>query len=257
MTRPWPAVPPPITAGMRVSARDNPNSWLYVFDPAVSPAEDTPQWAIIGAYPVNADGEIEDQRFAANDTYRPSPQALGWLEPRSVLERIIQLAKAGHRPAHELPAAVLDAGLLVHAPDAFTRLGDHRDIGVIGLPDARTGRTVVPACSSAEHVPAHWPSWQRMRGSDLVPLLRGRPLAIDPDSPISAILPAELLVAALRARDVRQRRTPAENFTRARTAAGRHVDAPTRSRTERLRADAPSRRGLGLVEPRDERRVAN
>jgi hypothetical protein len=111
--------PPPITGEMRESARANPNSWLYVIDPAFDATADVPQWAVVGAYPVAADGRIEDDRFAHNDTYRPSPRALGWPVPTTALERIVQLANAGHRPAGDLPAAVLDATLLVYVPTAL------------------------------------------------------------------------------------------------------------------------------------------
>lgn len=181
---------PPITEAMRSSARTNPNSWLYVLDPAFvdMTARDVPQWAVVGAYPVNAYGEVED-RFAPNDTYRPSPMALGWPAPRSQLERIIQLAKAGHRPASDLPGSVLDATLLLYDPGDGTWNGTQ----LIVLPDGPTGRLVVPACTSVEHVPPDWPAWRSMRGSDVVPLLRGYPLAINPDGPVSAILPFELL----------------------------------------------------------------
>jgi hypothetical protein len=184
---------------MRASARANPNSWLYVLDPAyvgesVATA-DVPQWAIVGAYPVNAFGDIED-RFAPNDTYRPSPKALGWPEPLTPLERIIQLAKAGHRPVADLPGAVLDATLLVYDPDDGTWDGAQ----LVVLPDAQSGRLTVPACTSVEHVPGDWPAWRAMRGSDLVPLLRGYPMAINPDGPVSAILPAELLAESAKTR---------------------------------------------------------
>jgi hypothetical protein len=192
---------PPITDDMRASARTNPNSWLYVLDPAfvgtgVTAPKDVPQWAIVGAYPVNQFGEVED-RFAPNDTYRPSPLALGWPQPRSQLERIIQLAKSGHRPAAELPGSVLDASLLVYDPGDGTWDGTE----LIVLPDGPTGRLVVPACTSAEHVPPDWPGWRSMRGAEMVPLLRGYPLAINPDGPVSAILPFELLAEAARTRD--------------------------------------------------------
>ena len=185
---------PPITAAMRASARANPNSWLYVLDPAFTDSDDAPQWAVVGAYPVDAAGEIEP-RFAPNDTYRPSPKALGWPEPSTPLEWTIQLAKAGHRPAGDLPAAVLDATLLVYDPGDGTWDGTQ----VIVLPDAQSDRLVVPACTSAEHVPSDWPGWRSILGADIVPLLRGYPLAINPDGPVSAILPAELLLESARA----------------------------------------------------------
>lgn len=186
---------PPVTDEMRASARANPNSWLYVLDPAFVDADDVPQWAIVGAYPVNSYGEIED-RFAPNDTYRPSPQALGWPAPLTPLERIIQLAKAGHLPVADLPGAVLDATLLVYDPGDGTWDGTQ----LIVLPDGQSARLTVPACTSVEHLPDDWPAGRAMRGSDIVPLLRGYPLAINPDGPVSAILPAELLADAAKTR---------------------------------------------------------
>ena len=181
---------PPITEGMRESALRNPNSWLYVIDPAFDPNSEVPPWGIVGAYPVDARGEIES-RFAANDTYRPSPRALGWPEPTTQLERMIQLAKAGHRSARELPAAVLDTTLLVYQP----RDGRYAENGLLAFPDRHSGRLVVPACTSVDHVPADWPGWRSVRGLDLVDALGECPLAINADGPISAIIPAELLRA--------------------------------------------------------------
>jgi hypothetical protein len=183
---------PSVTDEMRASARTNPNSWLYVLDPAFVGSAEAPQWAIVGAYPVNGYGEIEN-RFAPNDTYRPSPRALGWPEPLTELERDIQLAKAGHRAVSDLPAMVLAATLLVYDPGDGTWNGTQ----LIVLPDPQSGRLVVPACTSVEHVPDDWPAWGPMRGGEMVPLLRGYPLAINPDGPVSAILPAELLTDLL------------------------------------------------------------
>jgi hypothetical protein len=185
-TAPFPA----ITDDMRESALHNPNSWLYVIDPAFDPNTEVPPWGIVGAYPVDAYGQIES-RFAANDTYRPSPRALGWPEPTTQLERMIQLAKAGHRPAHDLPAAVLDATLLTYQ----SLESRHAGAGLLAFPDHYTGRLVVPACTSVDHVPADWPAWRSVRGSDLLDALGECPLAINADGPISAIIPAELLRA--------------------------------------------------------------
>jgi hypothetical protein len=186
-TTPGPTVAPPVTAAMRASARANPNSWLYVLDPEFADMADAPQWAVVGAYPVNRAGEVED-RFAANDTYRPSPLALGWPTPLTPLERIIQLAKAGHRPVSGVPLAVLDTTLLAYDPGDGTWDGTE----LVVLPAGHSGRLVVPACTSVEHVPSDWPAWQAMRGDEIVPLLRGYPLAINPDGPVGAILPADL-----------------------------------------------------------------
>jgi hypothetical protein len=208
------AGPPPITDAMRASALANPNSWLYVIDPAFTDDADAPQWAVVGAYPVNGNGVIEN-RFAANDTYRPSPRALGWPEPVTPLERTIQLAKAGHRPVAELPDSVLDATLLVYDPADGTWDG----MTLIAAPDPHSGRMVIPACTSAEHVPVTWPGWRSVRGSDLIPLLRGLPLAINPDAAISAILPAELLTESARGRATDWLGAPVRDELRGRHAA--------------------------------------
>ncbi|MGH3627309.1 MAG: SseB family protein [Sciscionella sp.] len=60
---------PAITDRMRSDARANPNSWLYIVDPAYTDAPDIPDWAVVGAYPVNEFGEIEEG-FRRNDDYR-------------------------------------------------------------------------------------------------------------------------------------------------------------------------------------------
>jgi hypothetical protein len=186
---------PAITDDMRESALHNPNSWLYVIDPAFDPNSEVPPWGIVGAYPVDAYGEIES-RFAANDTYRPSPRALGWPEPTTQLERMIQLAKAGHRAARDVPAAVLDATLLIYQ----SADGRYAAEGLLAFPDRYTDRLVVPACTSVDHVPSDWPGWRSVRGSDLVDALGECPLAINADGPVSAIIPAELLRAFAEAR---------------------------------------------------------
>ncbi len=192
---------PPITADMRESALSNPNSWLYVIDPAFDPQSEVPPWGIVGSYPVNSVGAVES-RFAPNETYRPSPRALGWPEPTTALERTIQLAKAGHRAAHDLPAAVLEATLLVYQPRQEDDGGTiDSGGGLVAFPDRRSGRLVVPACTSVEHVPARWPAWRPMPGSAVIAGLGGCPLAINADGPISAIIPAELLRAFANARE--------------------------------------------------------
>jgi hypothetical protein len=178
-------VPPPeITPEMRANARANPNTWLYVIDPAFAADADIPPWGVVGAYPVNAGGEI-DAAFRRNTEYRPSPAALHMPGPASELERTLQLVSSGHVDQATLPAAVLRAKLLLYAtsPD---------DRSVTGFP-ARQGTVMVPVCTSVAHVPTTWPGWREITGRDLVPLLRGHPLVINPAGPISAMIPVEHL----------------------------------------------------------------
>jgi hypothetical protein len=181
--------PPEITPEMRANARANPGTWLYVIDPAFDAEADIPPWGVVGAYPVNARGEI-DAMFRRNTEYRPSPTALRMPEPASDLERTLQLVQSGHTDQSALPAAVLRSSLLLYAASP-------QDRSVTGFP-GRQGTVMVPACTSVAHVPAAWPGWREVAGRDLLPLLHGHPLVVNPAGPISAMIPAEHLRRASR-----------------------------------------------------------
>jgi SseB protein N-terminal domain len=174
--------PPEITPEMRQAARENPNSWLYVIDPALDADDDVPPWGVLGAYPVNERGEIEES-FHPNAEYRPSADA------KLPLDDLLEQIKAGERDQAELLPAVLGARLLVYAagPD---------DATVTGFPSRRHGGVMVPACTSPAHVPPVWPGWREITGRDLVPLLHGHPLAINPNGPVTALIPAAHLAGA-------------------------------------------------------------
>lgn len=175
---------PEITPRMRASAKANPNSWLYVIDPAFDADADIPPWGVVGAYRVDERGGI-DQAFHPNTEYRPSPAALRMPSAATELERLLQWIVTGHREETELPAAVLKARLLIYAtgPD---------DTAVTAFPD-RTGRVMVPACTSVAHVPPAWPGWREIKGEDLPPHLSNHPLVINPTGPITALLPTDTL----------------------------------------------------------------
>ncbi len=179
--------PPEITHEMRANARANPNSWLYVIDPALDADADVPPWGVVGAYPVDAAGEI-DAAFRHNTAYRPSPTALRMPAPASDLENTLQLIRSGHVAESTLPAAVLRAPLLVYAAAP-------EDRSITGFPAPR-GTVMVPACTSAACVPPAWPGWREIAGHDLVPLLNGHPLVINPAGPVAALIPAADLTRA-------------------------------------------------------------
>ncbi len=179
--------PPEITPEMRASARKSPNTVLYVVDPAFDATADIPPWGVVGAYPVNARGEI-DAVFRRNAAYRPSAAAPRTAEPTGDLERTLRLIRSGDQDQSTLPAAVLGATLLLYAASP-------QDRSVTGFPD-RHGVVLVPACTSAAHVPAPWPGWREIAGRDLVPLLHGHPLVLDPAGPVTAVIPAEHLTRA-------------------------------------------------------------
>lgn len=179
---------PEITPEMRANARTNPNSWLYVIDEAFDARGPVPSWAVVGAYPVNGTGEVVED-FHPNDRYRPSPKALGFPEPRNELERLLQMVRTDHRPAEDLPRVILDSTLLVYALSPVQRT-------VIGFHNA-DGRVMVPAYTSKSLVPREWPHARAVLGRDIVGLLAGHPLAINPHDLITAVVPAEQLMKAL------------------------------------------------------------
>ena len=112
-------------------------------------------------------------------------------EQRTELERALRLVRAGFREEATLPDAVLRSELLVYAAAP-----DDQAVTAFPTPD---GELVVPACTAEAHVPAAWPGWRRMSGWDLVPRLNGYPLLVDPEGPVTATFPAELLRARLSA----------------------------------------------------------
>jgi hypothetical protein len=174
VTKPQPA----ITAEMRVAALENPNSWLYVIDPALDPDGEVPPWGVVGAYPVNGRGEIEET-FHHNADYRPSPA----VRRPPDLERLLELVRDGKRDQSELLPAVRAARLLVYAAGP-------EDRAVTGFPSRRHGVVAVPACTAPDRVPAAWPGWREITGADLVPLLHGHPLVLNPGGPVTALIPA-------------------------------------------------------------------
>lgn len=175
---------PEITAEMRTNARANPGSWLYVIDEAFDPKGNVPTWAVVGAYPVDGRGEIVDD-FHFNNHYRPSPQALGFPAPSSELEYLLQLVYARHRPEEDLAPAVLGADLYVYAytPAQRTLVGFH-DLD---------GDVVVSAYTAKALAPRDWPHARKVKGRDIIDLLGGCPLALNPDDAITAVVtPDEL-----------------------------------------------------------------
>lgn len=175
---------PEITAEMREAARENPNSWLYVIDPALDPDDEVPPWGVVGAFAVNERGEIEEP-FHPNAEYRPSPEVV-----TVPLERLLEQVKAGELDQEVLLPAVLGARLLAYAAGP-------EDTSVTGFPNRRRpGTVLVPVCTSPAHVPPVWPGWREITGRDLVPLLHDHPLVINPNGPVTALIPAADLVAA-------------------------------------------------------------
>jgi hypothetical protein len=180
-----------ITQEMRDNAKANPNTWLHILDPAFRPGDDVPPWGVIGSFRVDAAGDI-DEHFEPNADYRPSPVAAGMPSPETQLERAMQQARTGYEPESAVLDGVLSATLLVYAKSP-----DDRELA--GFQDQNTGQILVAACTSTRHVPASWPHSRAIAGRDLVAQLSGCPLLLNPGSKPGALIPADVLVAAMTA----------------------------------------------------------
>ncbi|MFJ4274313.1 type VII secretion system-associated protein [Streptomyces coelicoflavus] len=133
---------PDVPDDIKEAARLAPDHWLGMVDPTWSGEGTPPNWAMLGEWRSGPDGEIEEWR--ANETYRPSPRALGWPEATDPVDEAIQLAATGYGPGDDVPRALVAADIAVLlAPD--------------GAPVSATtpnGEAVVPAFTSPPHLQA-------------------------------------------------------------------------------------------------------
>lgn len=180
--------PPPITDEMREQARQTPNSWLYIVDPGYQDSgEDVPPEGVIGAYHIDADGEI-DEDFQFNDEYEPSDVSIDLPEPVNELERVLQRIAGGEAPEDELPPAVLAAEVLLYDPE-----NGEGELAVYAA-ELDDGSQLVPACTSQERVPESWPGTRRVPGDALPQLLAGLDLGLNLDETVRAVIPHSTLV---------------------------------------------------------------
>jgi len=181
---------PPITGAQREAARQRPERWLYVIDPAFEPGGDVPPHGVVGAWWVDAAGEITGE-FRHNPSYRPSELALGLAAASDRLEALMQLAAHGRASDGDLLAALLDTELIL-----FAR-ADGGD-GLYSVP-GEGGRHLLQAFTSERRLPPGWQRWQRLTGRQLAPVLAGHDLELDPGGPVSVRLPGEAVLAAAEA----------------------------------------------------------
>ncbi|RCG21206.1 type VII secretion system-associated protein [Streptomyces diacarni] len=93
------------------AAKLAPNHWLYLTDPAWQGEGLPPDWAVVGQWRSDDDGEIVE--WQDNENYQPSPEALGWPEPEDDVDAAIQLATTGYGPAEDVTAALAKAEVAV------------------------------------------------------------------------------------------------------------------------------------------------
>lgn len=182
-----PFPPPPITEEMREQAKETPDSWLYIVDPAYQDydSDDIPPEAVVGAFRIDSAGTIEEQ-FHYNEDYQPSELTMSMPEPANDLEVVLQKIAYGEADDEELPPAVLEAELLLYCPE-------ESDLSVYAA-EMSDGSQLVPACTSPGRVPDTWPGYRKVPGSVLPELLNGYNLGLNLDDPVRAVIPHEVLV---------------------------------------------------------------
>ncbi|WP_326568808.1 type VII secretion system-associated protein [Amycolatopsis rhabdoformis] len=175
--------PDPLPAELRERARQAPDSWLYVVDPALEGAEDVPGVAIAGAYRVDEHGEIAGA-FVPNPDYRPSPLALGIPRPVNELEAALQAVIAGSGDNAGVHSALLEATVyVVSEPD--------RPVVAVPQEDGE----VVPAYTSEGYLPEPQPGqeFRAVAVRELVDALAGRDLLLNPGSAFKVQVPGASL----------------------------------------------------------------
>lgn len=167
----------PITAEMRRQARQQPQSWLYLTDPAYAEATEVPPWAVIGAYEVDDRGEVLE-KFYEN----PNFQGLA-PEPANDLEEALLATLTGAADEQHALALLETSELIVVTSE------DGTQIPVL----ADDGEEFLPVFTSQQYVPENAPGVQLVSLAWLRPLLTGRSLAINPDGPLSMTITGDEL----------------------------------------------------------------
>jgi hypothetical protein len=177
---------PQITDYMREQAKQNPNGWLYIVDPAYEDSgEEVPPEGVMGAYYIDANGEI-DEEFHHNEQYQPSDLAFDLPEPTNELEQVLHQIATGAAPDSDLPPAVLGSDLLIYAPD-------DGELAIYAA-EMSDGSRLVPACTSVSRVPESWPGYRTVPGRALPELLNGLDLGLNLDDGVRAVIPNSVLV---------------------------------------------------------------
>ncbi|MFE6667608.1 type VII secretion system-associated protein [Streptomyces sp. NPDC057697] len=174
---------------IREAAREAPDHWIGVVDPAWTDAAPPPPWAVAGEWRSGLDGDVVE--WQPNDDYRPSPLALGWPEPTDPVDAAVQLAVTGYGSLDDAVEALAGAEVMVlRGPDG----GPSSVIGADGTP-------AVPVFTAAPHQPfegalAH----DRVSVADLVRGLASDEtrLSVNPAGPARISLNARQVTDVLR-----------------------------------------------------------
>ncbi|WP_415925231.1 type VII secretion system-associated protein [Streptomyces sp. ME19-01-6] len=175
------------------AAKLAPNHWLYLTDPAWQGEGPPPDWAVVGQWRSDDDGEIVE--WQDNESYQPSPEALGWPEPEDDVDAAIQLATTGYGPAEDVTAALARAEVAV----LVTANGEPVSASA---PD---GTAVVPLYTSPRYLHAAGRlGFERVRvPAFLERLPEGHSLCINSSAPVSMVMTtdglADIMAAAAEA----------------------------------------------------------
>lgn len=170
---------PPLTDALRAEARANPGAWIYAVDPGYDGQADVPPQGVVGAWQSDEKGELSGD-FTPNPRYLPTPQARGWDEPVTPLERVLQLVLSGYLPDAELGRVFASAEVFIFSgPD-----------GGIFLAPAQDGGQLVYAYSDAVKAAASgYAEHRALTGSELAASLpAGARIAVNAGSHVSAII---------------------------------------------------------------------
>ncbi|MGI5505014.1 SseB family protein [Lentzea sp. CA-135723] len=179
---------PPVTDSLREQARRQiPDTWLWCADPEVNPnfIQGIPDATLFGAYEVAETGELTGNTYL-NPNYRPGPARRGFPEPLADLDVVLGYVACGWSPQESLLPATLDSRLIAETDgQGNLRIGVTQD-----------GRRFLAVWTAPGHLPPQASTPMETTGRELVPVLAGTTLVINPGGVLGVELPGDDLIAA-------------------------------------------------------------
>jgi hypothetical protein len=181
---------PPVPDHIREAARQAPDHWFGMIDPTWSGDGVPPEWAMVGQWRSDLDGEIVEWRD--NEDYRPSPTALGWPEPTDPVDAAVQLAATGYGPPEDVTRTLATAEVA-----AFVAPGGGLLTAV--APDDES--PIVPVFTSPDHLHAAGRlSFRPMKVPELLDQLpEGHLIYLNASGPVSMTVESDVLREAVEA----------------------------------------------------------
>lgn len=174
--------PPVITAEMRVAARTEPGSRLYIYHSDYAQMTEPPWAACRGWFPVDGAGEIGD--FEANRQYNPMAALVEVFEPQNELENVLCLYFLSEGREGDLISCLRASDVLVH-------VSDDEQLLVAQVPDAADEVLIY---SSERRVPDDGPQVSHWSAKDVIERAPSASVArLDPGSNLSITIPMDIL----------------------------------------------------------------